>query len=154
MTAKQFFSKSLGTWESSRVYMYPLSGKIVRTDTYFTWLYDQDNSTYTVNWANTSFSNGSINIKLKGDFYLERDRGYFTGNQTISSVLTVSPNHLHTLTTYDGVMYDEYIEFLSDNTRFRRTVGYKVDEKGNKTGDITLVGTYVEKRVCLEEKAS
>lgn len=152
MTIKQFFQKCLGNWESTRLYMYPSSGKIVTTTTYFEWQYNNQEDFYKVNWVNPSFSNGSMNIRLRGDFYLDRDKGYFTGEETTSIVKSVSSTTLHTTTTYGGVMYDEFIQFLTNNTRFRRTIGYKVDEAGNKTGDVTLVGSYVEKRICQEKE--
>lgn len=151
MTSKQFFNKCLGSWESDRLYMYPSNGKVIKLTTCFTWEQVDDTESYIVKWASENMIPRQLICTLKNDFYIERDAGYFTNSKTVSNISSVSPTSLRTLTTYGGVMYDEYIEFITDDTRFRRTIGYKVDTNGNKTGEVNLVGTYVEKRVWLKE---
>jgi len=145
MSLKSFLNKSVGVWESHRIYMYPKSGKIDYSVTNFEWT--EKDGIYTVDWVNTKLaSQGSMSLRIKNDFYLERSRGYFTNDVTVSEVVQFSPTLLQTHTRYNGMLFDERIEFLTSNNRFRRTIAYQLDDIGNKTGVVTLAGTYMEKK--------
>lgn len=141
--AKQFFNRTLGRWESHRTYLYAKSGKVINSITIFEWTRDKD-GIYTVNWDNQAMkADGSMSIRIASDFVLERSRGYFTDDVTESRIQTCSRDNLRTLTCYGGKSYDEKIDFLSDDLRLRRTIA-----TDDKTGEVFLVGNYVEKRLC------
>lgn len=145
-----FLNKSIGKWESHRIYMYPKSGVIDYSITNFEW--SKVNDIYTVDWVNNKLnSTGSMNIKIQNDFYIERSRGYFTNDITLSEVIVNDSNILQTHTIYNNTLFDERIEFLNNNHRFRRTIAYQLDAEKKKTGLTILAGTYMEKRLCLKE---
>jgi len=147
MSVLAFFNRSIGVWESHRIYMYPKAGKIDYSITNFEWT--EKEGTYTVEWANAKLnSTGTMGIRIKNDFHLERSKGYFTSNVTTSEVIMSSSTVLQTHTIYNNTLFDERIEFLTNDNRFRRTIAYELDNIGNKTGLVTLAGTYMEKRVC------
>ena len=147
---KSFLNKSLGMWESHRIYMYPKPGKIEYSVTYFEWT--EKDGIYAVDWNNPKLnSTGRMSLRLKTDFYLERSRGYFTDDVTTSTIKSGNNEVLHTETVYNNTLFDERIEFLGPDNRFRRTIAYKLDLEGNKTSEVTLAGTYMEKRLCIEK---
>lgn len=150
MSINSFLKKSVGLWESHRIYMYPKPGKIDYSVTYFEWT--EEDSYYKVKWENPKLNtSGDMNIKLKGDFYIERSKGYFTSDTTTSVIKSANGNVLHTETIYNNTLFDERIEFLGPNNRFRRTIAYKLDDDGNKTEVVSLAGTYLEKRLCVDK---
>jgi len=153
MSLKSFLNQSVGVWESHRIYMYPKPGRIDYSVTNFEWT--EKNGIYTIEWANAKLnSNGSMSIRIKNDFYLERSRGYFTSDVTTSEVMQSSLNLLQTHTVYNNTLFDERIEFLTNDNRFRRTIAYELDDLGNKTGLVILAGTYMENRLCPEIETS
>jgi len=141
MSLKQFFSRSLGQWESHRNYMYA-NGKCTNSITIFDWQYDKKGF-YVVHWDNQTLqSTGTMHIKIVSDFKLERSNGYFTNKPTESLVQVSSKDHLRTLTSYAGCTYDEEIHYIGSDRRIRRTIGKK-----DKTDDVLLIGTYVERKL-------
>lgn len=152
MSIQSFLKKSLGMWESHRIYMYPKPGRIDYSVTYFEWT--EENEVYSVDWSNPKLgSTGRMNLRLKNNFYLERSRGYFTNDVTTSTIKSGDTSVLHTETVYNNTLYDERIEFLTSDNRFRRTIAYLLDSNGKKTGEVSLAGTYMEKRVCINSGA-
>lgn len=141
--AKRFFNRTLGQWESHRTYLYAKSGKVINSITIFEWTRDDD-GVYTVTWDNQAMkAGGSMSIRIPNDFILERSRGYFTDDVTQSRIQTSSYDHLQTITSYGGKSYDERIDYLNDDLRLRRTIA-----TDDKSGEVFLVGNYVEKRLC------
>lgn len=144
MEALKFFNKSLGTWKSYRTYMYPLTNKIDVVETKFTWENPETN-VYTVEWGSVK-GEGTLILKVIDDTLIERNAGYFTSKPTVSNIIKVSANYLQTETTYNNTIYLETIEFLDDEHRTRRTIGYKQLEDGTKE-QVNLSGSYQERKI-------
>lgn len=137
---EKFFQRSLGTWTSHRSYFYANKKEVINSITNFEW--SQNKEQYCVSWDNKEQnSQGSISFVLEGDSCIQRDKGYFTNNNTSSKVLYVSESKLKTLTIYNGMSFVETIEFISDDVRVRRTIATK-----EKTNKVFLIGNYIEYR--------
>jgi hypothetical protein len=145
MTLKQFFSKSVGVWKSHRSYFYKDKNFIEDSVTVFEWS-KVDINNYSVEWVNSiNKRERTMSVCIKDDFRIERSNGYYSSKPTTSNVVSCSPIFLKTITEYNFTSFDERIEFITNDLRIRRTIATDL-----KTGEIILVGNYIEKRICQE----
>lgn len=151
MGLKQFFSKSLGLWESHRSYLYVTqNNKIEESITKFEWVVGDQPNEYRVFWNNSIVTRDrSMGITIVDDYTLQRDQGYFTPKPTVSQVVRSSEDILITVTEYNGMNFNERIEFVTKDYRLRRTIARYINSDGT-LGDINLIGNYLEKRLCQE----
>lgn len=138
---KQFFMKSIGKWESNRMYTYLTKGTTEVSTTILAWSKNEDD--FYVTWKNEKLNNkGQMKVSILSDYKIERSRGMFSDKPTVSEVLTSSKDYLKTQTCYDGKTSIEEIEFLTDDVRVRRTLVTR-----DSDGLLLIVGNYTEYRI-------
>ena len=140
MTALRFLRRTCGKWTSERRYLFAPKFKPVNLVTEFEFAESDLGNNFLVTW--TGQTSGEMQLTLDGDT-LHRSRDYFGDGANSSKIEVIDRDAIALRTEYDGTRFREEIRMVEEDMfRLRQTIGFNIE-----TGQLVLVGQYVERRV-------